>query len=43
MEPEAGLAWYNSGTRRLEVVLGVQSPREAAESIAKLVPKIARQ
>jgi CO/xanthine dehydrogenase Mo-binding subunit len=39
MEPEAGLAWYNSGTRRLELVLGVQSPHEAAASIAKLVSK----
>lgn len=39
MEPEAGLAWYDSGKRKLEVVLGVQSPQEAAGSIAKLVAK----
>jgi CO/xanthine dehydrogenase Mo-binding subunit len=39
LEPEAGLAWYDSGRRRLEVVLGVQSPYEAAGSIAKLVAK----
>ncbi len=39
LEPEAGLAWYNSSTRRLELVLGVQSPQEAAASIAKLVSK----
>jgi CO/xanthine dehydrogenase Mo-binding subunit len=39
LEPEAGLAWYDSGKRRLEVVLGVQSPYEAAGSIATLVAK----
>jgi CO/xanthine dehydrogenase Mo-binding subunit len=39
LEPEAGLAWYNSSTRRLELVLGVQSPQEATASIAKLVSK----
>ena len=39
LEPEAGLAWYDSGRRRLEVVLGVQSPHEAAGSVAKLVAK----
>jgi CO/xanthine dehydrogenase Mo-binding subunit len=39
MEPEAGLAWYDSGKRRLELVLGVQSPQEAAGNIAQLVAK----
>jgi CO/xanthine dehydrogenase Mo-binding subunit len=39
MEPEAGLAWYDGGARKLEVVLGVQSPSEAAGSIARLVAK----
>lgn len=39
MEPEAGLAWYDSNSRKLEVVIGVQSPEEAAGSIAKLVAK----
>ena len=39
LEPEAGLAWYDSGRRRLELVLGVQSPYEAAGSVAKLVAK----
>jgi len=39
LEPEAGLAWYDSGTRKLEMVIGVQSPHEAAASVAKLVSK----
>jgi CO/xanthine dehydrogenase Mo-binding subunit len=39
MEPEAGLAWYDSGARRLELVVGVQSPHEAAASVAKLVSR----
>ena len=39
MEPEAGLAWYDPGRRRLELVLGVQSPHDAAGSIAKLVAR----
>ncbi|MBS0561951.1 MAG: molybdopterin-dependent oxidoreductase [Proteobacteria bacterium] len=34
LEPEAGLAWYNTGDRKLEIVLGVQSPFEAAGAIA---------
>jgi len=37
LEPEAGLAWYDGGGRALELVLGVQSPLEAAESIAYLL------
>ncbi len=39
MEPEAGLAWYDSATRKLELVIGVQSPRQAAASVATLVSK----
>ena len=39
MEPEAGLAWYDSGARKLELVLGVQSPQQAAASVATLVSK----
>src|SRR5204863_6913233 len=39
LEPEAGLAWYNSKSESLEIVLGVQSPYEAAESIAYLLGK----
>ena len=31
LEPESGLAWYDKKDNRLELVLGVQSPYEAAE------------
>ena len=34
MEPEAGLAWYDPATKKLELVLGVQSPYQAADDIA---------
>ena len=34
LEPECGMAWYDTGRKRLELVLGVQSPYEAAEAIA---------
>src|SRR5882724_6779663 len=39
LEPECGLGWYNSKSESLELVLGVQSPYEAAESIAFLLGK----
>src|SRR5882757_5106153 len=39
LEPECGLGWYNKKTEGLELVLGVQSPYEAAESIAFLLGK----
>jgi CO/xanthine dehydrogenase Mo-binding subunit len=39
LEPESGLAWYNRNNGKLELVLGVQSPYEAAESIAFLLGK----
>jgi CO/xanthine dehydrogenase Mo-binding subunit len=39
LEPEAGLAWYDPGARRLELVIGVQSPDETASSIATLVSR----
>ena len=39
LEPEGGLAWYNSKSESLELVLGVQSPYEAAESIEYLLGK----
>jgi CO/xanthine dehydrogenase Mo-binding subunit len=39
MEPEAGLAWYDSGAHKLELVIGVQSPQQAAASVATLVSK----
>ena len=34
LEPECGLAWYEPGKRALEIVLGVQSPYEAASAVA---------
>ena len=39
LEPECGLAWYNMKGGKLELVLGVQSPYEAAESVAFLLGK----
>src|SRR5229473_2793668 len=39
LEPECGLAWYDPRGKELEIVLGVQSPYEAAESIAFLLGK----
>jgi CO/xanthine dehydrogenase Mo-binding subunit len=37
LEPECGLAWYNAGRKSLELVLGVQSPYDAATAIAFLL------
>ena len=37
LEPESGLAWHDGRTGTLELVLGVQSPYEAAQSIAHLL------
>jgi CO/xanthine dehydrogenase Mo-binding subunit len=37
LEPEAGLAWYDGRSRALELVVGVQSPYEATESVAFLL------
>jgi CO/xanthine dehydrogenase Mo-binding subunit len=37
LEPESGIAWYDPGRKNLELVLGVQSPYEAAEAIAFLL------
>jgi CO/xanthine dehydrogenase Mo-binding subunit len=39
LEPESGLGWYNRDGDELELVLGVQSPYEATESIAFLLGK----
>jgi CO/xanthine dehydrogenase Mo-binding subunit len=39
LEPESGLAWYEPDRKELELVLGVQSPFEAAESVAFLLGK----
>src|SRR5882672_2220399 len=37
LEPETGLAWYDTGAKNLELVLGVQSPYETAEGLAYLL------
>src|SRR5499427_190316 len=39
LEPESGLAWYDARSKNLELVVGVQSPYEAAESLAYLLGK----
>jgi CO/xanthine dehydrogenase Mo-binding subunit len=39
LEPESGLAWYDPGRKELELVVGTQSPYEAAESVAFLLGK----
>src|SRR5262249_33590323 len=36
-EPESGLAWFNEASKSLDLVLGVQSPYEAGESVAYLL------
>jgi CO/xanthine dehydrogenase Mo-binding subunit len=37
LEPECGLAWYDVAGEQLELVVGVQSPYEAAASVAFLL------
>jgi CO/xanthine dehydrogenase Mo-binding subunit len=37
LEPEAGMGFYETGAKKLEVVLGVQSPFEAASAIATML------
>ncbi len=37
LEPESGLAWYDTGAKHLELVLGVQSPYETAEGLAYML------
>jgi CO/xanthine dehydrogenase Mo-binding subunit len=39
LEPECGMGWYDGGTKKLELVLGVQSPYEAADALAFLLGK----
>jgi CO/xanthine dehydrogenase Mo-binding subunit len=39
LEPESGLGWYDAGRETLELVIGVQSPYEAAASVAFLLGK----
>jgi CO/xanthine dehydrogenase Mo-binding subunit len=37
LEPESGLAWYDPKRKTLELIVGVQSPYDAAESVAYLL------
>ena len=37
LEPESGLGWYDPGRKNLELVVGVQSPYDAAKSVAFLL------
>ena len=37
LEPESALAWYDPGRKSLELVVGVQSPYDTAESVAFLL------
>ena len=37
LEPESGIAWYDPGRKNLDLVIGTQSPHEAAESAAFLL------
>ena len=37
LEPESGLAWYDPSRKNLELIVGVQSPYDAAESVAFLL------
>ncbi|GLK72307.1 molybdopterin-dependent oxidoreductase [Ancylobacter dichloromethanicus] len=41
LEPEGGLAWYDSTGKTLRLVLGVQSPLEASEALAHLLGQAA--
>ncbi|HEV2626101.1 MAG TPA: molybdopterin cofactor-binding domain-containing protein, partial [Xanthobacteraceae bacterium] len=37
LEPESGLAWYDTGGKTLELIAGTQSPYDTAESVAFLL------
>jgi CO/xanthine dehydrogenase Mo-binding subunit len=39
LEPECGMGWFDSGAKKLELVIGSQSPYEAAESVAFVLGK----
>ncbi len=39
LEPECGMGWYDGAAKKLELVLGVQSPYEAAEAVAFVLGK----
>lgn len=41
LEPEGGLAWYDSTAKTLRLVVGVQSPLEASEALAHLLGQAA--
>jgi CO/xanthine dehydrogenase Mo-binding subunit len=41
LEPEGGLAWFDTGSKSLEMVVGVQSPFECADSVAFLLGRAA--
>jgi CO/xanthine dehydrogenase Mo-binding subunit len=41
LEPESGLAWYEPAGKHLEIVLGVQSPYEAAAALDVLLGEAA--
>jgi CO/xanthine dehydrogenase Mo-binding subunit len=40
LEPESGLGWYDAGTKNLELVLGVQSPYDAAEALSDMLGNV---
>jgi len=40
LEPESGLGWYDAGAKTLELVLGVQSPYDAAEALADMLGNV---
>jgi CO/xanthine dehydrogenase Mo-binding subunit len=40
LEPESGLGWYDAGAKNLELVLGVQSPNDAAEALADMLGNV---
>ena len=40
LEPESGLGWYDAGAKNLELVLGVQSPYDAAEALADMLGNV---
>jgi CO/xanthine dehydrogenase Mo-binding subunit len=40
LEPESGLAWYEPSGKTLELVIGVQSPYDAAEATAFLLGEV---
>lgn len=37
LEPECGLAWFDTASKKLDILMGVQSPFEAASAVAYLL------